>query len=735
MKRIALFLVMSTVFFAPVLRAQFGNINQKLKEKAQELLKEGQEEAKEKLVEEADKKRASFDTTSFMYAIAFLDKTEPFADKQKGESLMKTAHFVIKDEEDKSIAEQARDLYELGRINYSARRYFLAETSLKAALGLYAIGNDDTDPVYLKTLGTLGLLYSDMGRYDKAAEHTTLALEGWERSMGKESSGYAAEFNNKGVLLLNQADYNQAEKQMRAAIGLIRQKEGENSVPFAIALNNLGILFQYMGRSDEALRQLDRCLEISEELLRDKSSTYLQLLTNKALVLQENGKYGEAEAIYKQALDLQVSRMKVNRKSDPDYAHMLTNLASLYVRTGRSDEAGELFAESLAIYKGKFGVSHPLTASAQSDLGNWYRFEGRYEEALPLLSTSLATRISVFGENHPHTIQSREDLAIVYWKKGEINKADELFDLVMDHSLSFINEFFPPMSEAEKTKYWEKLKPRFFTYFNFAFSQNSPSLLAKALDYRLATKGLLLSSTTRIKNAILSGSDAALVALYTTWQDQKRMLASFYSLSREEVEQQNLNIDSLERAANESERMLSQRSSQFASAFVAKDRTFHQVNNALLAGQAVVEIIQYPFFENSLTDEHRYAALIIQKNGPELVIMENGNQLETRYYSYFKNAIGQKIADKYSYDQYWAKIGTKLQGAGTVFVSPDGVYNQVNLNAFRMADGGFLVQQKDIRIIGNPYDLVESRKVSSGAKSAFLLGYPTYGNGEIVPLP
>src|SRR5690606_7826786 len=150
---------------------------------------------------------------------------------------------------------------------------------------------------------------------------------------------------------------------------------------------------------------------------------------------------------------------------------------------------------------------------------------------------------------------------------------------------------------------WEKLKPRFSTCYNFAFSQaaDHPEVPGKVLNYRLATKGLLLSATTKIKNTIVAGNDRELIDLYTTWQDQKRTLAIYYTFSRQQISEQRINIDSLEAAANRTERQLSERSSEFASSFVNRSADYRRLAAALKAGESLVEMIQYPVYDHSLT--------------------------------------------------------------------------------------------------------------------------------------
>lgn len=712
--------------------SQFGNLGKKLQDKAAEAIKE-------KVIEKTDEKQSEYDTSSFNYAIAFLDKTESFQNQQKGERLVKTAGFLIKESNEKSDSEKARDLYELGRINYSKRNYYLGEIYLTGAKIAYELIPATSDPVYLKTLGSLGLLYSDMGRFDKAEELTLAAKQGWEATNGKSSSGYAAEANNAGVLAFNQGNYSEAEKLLRASKGYIGSVEGKASTPYAIALNNLGILYQYMGRYSESLNEINQCLTIAEEELRDNSGTYVQFLTNKALVQQEMGDYTGAEATYEQALDLQTSRLKLNRKSDPDYAHMLNNLASLYTEVGKLEEAEKLLKESLEIYINKFSEDHLSTATAKSDLGKLFLYQGKYQEAEPELVSAHGVMVSKLGEEHPKTVKAKENLAVVYWKTGAIDKASEYFDLALGSSLAFINKYFPPLSEVEKTKYWDQLKPRFYTYYNFVIenADSNPELLEKFINYRIATKGLLLSATTKIRNAILNSGNQDLVDLYEQWQDQKRMLATYYSFSKAEISEQKINIDSLESAANDSEKLLSEKSSDFANSFISSEITYQEVANQLSADAALVEIVHLPIFNNSLSTAHTYVAILLdQKGKPRLVRLPDGTDFDAKSFKLYKNLIKQKLPDEYSYNQFWQPIANELGSVSKVWLSPDGVYNQVNLNTLRKPSGGYFISDYDLRIVGNPKDLMNKEKSKTKtASKALLVGFPNYGSSDVTPLP
>ncbi len=722
------YLIMHTLSFA-----QFGVGESLLKRKAEQALKK-------KLAEKADEKQKSYDTLTFNYAIAFLDKTESFENKQKGEGLMRTAKFLINDNQPKTELDEARDIYDFGRLNYALGNDFMAETYLTLAKYNYEKINATHEPAYLKSIGVLSLLYNDMGRYSKAQEFNLKAQEAWLEKQGDASTGYLAELNNAAVLQMNLGNYLEAEKTLQELSAKIKEDKASGSLPQAILLNNEAILNQYMGRSDIALKLMNKCLEKASMDLAENDGTYLQFMTNKAILQQENNQLEAAETTLNNVLELQATRAKFNRKSDPDYAHMQSNLAALYVEKGEFEKAEKSLLTALDIYTNKFGSEHLTTAGTQSDLGNLYRYLGQYDKANDLLQQALYTKERKLAKTHPKVVQGQEDMALYYWQTGKISSAISYYKRVMEASLDFVKDYFPALSEAEKTKYWEQLKPRFFRFYNFALAEyvNYPDLLNDLLSYRLATKGILLTSSTALQTAISNENNEEIKQLYKQWIDQKLQLSNAYTLSNEELQEQSFNLDSLERAANDTEKALSSQSDAFSKAFANQNFDYKKLQEKLGASEVLVEIIQYPLFDKVLTAKNNYAFIAINKvnEKAEIFINESGDLLEGRYFAYYNNVIKQKLDDQYSYDQYWKPLEKLVAGSTKVYFSPDGIYNQLNVNALRKPSGKYLIQDTDIRYIGHPNDLLfESNNRKNTKGTAFLMGDPDFNSETINQLP
>jgi CHAT domain-containing protein len=697
------------------------------------------------LVKEGAKKgsqqKASLDSIDFQFAISVNENAGFFDVEQKGETGSKIL-YGMKEEADKTAVEKARDSLEQAIGYYELRMYKFAEEALvktKAFMERSALTNEI---VYLRTLSNLGLIYLTQGKTADAEAYLTNTLQVSEQTLGKKSAAYIANVNN--LAKLNQAlgKYNEAEKDFDEAISLSESVFGEG-MQRAILLNNKAMLLQTVGRYNEAADLMKKAMVSSEVAPKKafqgkKSFDNRKFQANLAFIYQLSGQYAEAESNF-----LSIKKVFENRKqtNNAEYAGLLNQLGILYIQMGKPDKVEELFKKSKEIYKKRYTDQNIYFAKVTNDLGNFYRITGKYAEAEKELNKALSVRETLLGTNHPDFVKTQENLAILYWKTNRHDRAYMTYREVMDKTIDFINRYFPPMSEAEKTNFWDVTAPRFQRFFNFAIEASSQLTYVAHdfFDYQMATKALLLNSTNKVKEAILKSKDKTLIGDYLSWLDQKEQLARLYSYSKEQLKEQNIDLPALERKANAMEKSLSERSSDFSSGYSTQKISYKQISGLLNDTEAVVDIVRVRGFDQDFTNDARYVALILKKGlqNPELVVLDNGQQLETRYAKFYRNAIQQRVVDDYSYDQYWAKIEKQVAGKKLIYLSPDGVYNQLNLNTLKRPEADYVINRYDLVVIGNAKDLLalKAKKVGVPRKSAFLLGFPEYGTDAVSALP
>ena len=745
--QIYLALILFCLSFESQAQGLLNKVKNKVKNKSKELKNEAKNTAKDEAQDAADKQledmRSSYDSTNFSFAIALSDNTGLFEVKERDKQFQRmsvrfTDAFGFTKGQKSDPLKNAKTANDFGQMSYANNKFRRAEFFYKLSRKQFEKHNGESDLTYAKLITNMGLLYSTMGRYSESEEYTNQALELNKEMFGTEHAAYGVCLNNLSMLYRDLGKYNESESYINQALKVIENAQSKQSTPYAIMLNNKAMLFQAIGRYMEAEKLMQECLNIAQETMgREKSNNYQRLLVNQALLYQAQGKYPEAEKIYQEAIQLKEKRL--GTRNHPDLAHMLNLLASLHMEMGKLDNVEKLLKEALRIYQVKFGNEHPAYASTANNLGNFYRVQGKYSEAEELLSKALEVRKNTLGEKHPEYAESQEDMAILHWQKGDFTRAAKLYKEVLQRSNEFIREYFPPMSEAEKEKYWDKLRPTYLRFYSFAgdFASKDPSLITEMYNAHLATKAILLTASSKIRSAIINTNDQQLIADYKNWVGLKEDLAKVYTYSKEEIKEQKVNVDSMETAANTLEKKISQRVPELFSEKV----TYQDIQSSLTDNEAVLDLVQFKHYDKNFTDQTHYAALIAAKGlaHPKFVLLENGNELDSRYFKYYRNMIKTQKTDKYSYNQYWSKIEAELQNKKTIYASLDGVYNQVGLNTIIKPDGKFLVDEKNFIFLTNTKDLLAYKnKKSSTAKTknVSLIGFPDYGDaGKIAALP
>ncbi len=671
----------------------------------------------------------SYDVTDFNYAISFGDNSSPHEAKGSINQAKSFAYYLAdpKNVTDVPPKIKGQNLNYTGEILYVSSSYKMSEKSFLKANKIYNENNLSDSAFAGLTLSNLGLLYHTTGRYALAEEYTLKALE--KRENSKEKIGYAASLNNIAVLYKDMGYYTKAEEYIIKAENYLKETGKENTIKFAIVQNNRAMIYQMIGKYKDAEKLMKKSIDIAGKEIKEKSSTYVRLKVNLALLYQLTKRYDEAEKIYLDAIKIKKRRMG---KSHPDYAVLLRNTASLYQQMRRFDQVESMLKEAVGIYVKQFGKEHPSYAQSIYELGLFYQSQDNLSEAEPLLNEALEIQQKTLGEHHPNITLTYENIAILYWQKEDYKKAAEIYRKTLNEYIYQINTFFPAMNEYEKTKFWEKIQAKFVRYYNFAVdAQNDvPEIPGDVYNFHIATKALLLSSSRKVKARILNSGDDALIAKYNNWQDTKSWLAKLYTYSNEELKEENINIDSLETVVLNLEKDLTKSSEEFKEANELKTISYNDIANVLKPNEAAVEIIRINSFSYLYPkDQIQYLALVLKNNNevPKMVFMKDGDNMESAWSEEYQETIHSGKSMKPFYDYYWKGIAELISTDDKkLYVSVDGIYNQVNINTIQLPSERHILDVKDVRFVTNTKDILSFNKTKTFSKTAFLLGYPDY---------
>lgn len=713
-------------------QAQIGVdfIKDKVKKDKNDLKNAVKNKTKNGIYESLDKSRKEFDESNFNYAISFIDNSGTFENDEKGNrignSLMNAQKFASNDTKD--MEERGYTQNRNGELFMASNKYHLAETSFIAAKVAYETAkNNGLD--YAQVLSNLGLLYQSNGRLNKAKDPIDKSLE--IRKTEKNKGMYAVSLNNKGVLLKDLGDYTSAEKYLKDAITILKTDTNTN-LSLALLHNNLAMVYADMAKLNLAEAEMNTAIDYASKSLKENASNFIKLQINQANIFRLQKKYEDAEKLYLKAIEVKEKKLGAH----PDLASLKRGLAMLYMEMGKTNEVEKLLNSAVDINKRKLGEKNPATLSAMQDLGNFYRVTNDSKKALELLNTVTQHKKNIYGENHPNYIQSLEDLALIQWQNAQIDEAKINYNAVINNTQNYINTFFNSLNENEKTLYWEKTTSRMQRYFSFAIdiSDKQPEIITSLYNAIINTKGFLLNNSSKIRSVISQSNDKELTKAYNDWLETKENLNMAYQLSKDEIAEEKINVDSLQKKADELERVLSQKSALFSESQSKKVIQAEDIIKALTEDEAVVEVGEVNEFKSSFTGKAFYIAIVLSNKGTTLVRLGEAKLIDEAVKQFREKTINRKSENE-AYALTWKLLDEKINTFKKIYLSVDGAYHQLSINALKDLSGKYLLDKYSLQFVGNTKDVIaikQNAAIIKKPESVFMIGNPIYGKNNVI---
>ena len=699
-------------------------------DRLQQKVDDASQKALDKQKDKFQQQQKEYDESNFNYSICFLDNSGLFEADEKGStfSSVMLSGTKLANQEFKNYEDRAYTQLKNGEYLMAGNKYNLAEQSFKMAKFLYEEGQATASINYAQTLSNLGLLYQSRGRYVKAKPLTEDALK--LRETGENKIMYVVSLNNNAVLLKETGFYAEAEVLFQR--GLDSAKKQNDVLAKVLLLNNLAMTYLDMNKLKAAESNMLKSISEASTILKENASNYIKLQINLANIYRFEKKYNNAEELYLIAIKQKEKKLGAH----PDLAHLKKGLAQLYMQMGKTGEVEELLKSAYNIDKRKLGEKNPATVAIQQELANFYRFTDNLSAALKLGLEVVETKKVIYGEAHPSYIQALEDLTLTRWQDHNVESAKLNYRIVLNNTLTYINTFFKTLNDNEKTLYWEKTNLRLQRFYSFAKENaaNDTAMLHLFYNVVINTKGFLLNNSSKIRNIIFSSNDEVLKTTYTQWLETKENLNQAFQLSKDELIADKINIDSLKTRSDELERNLSQKSAAFAQSNDDKQVSFQTLQKQLNVGEYAIEVVEVNEYKNGLTGEASYVALILTPTEIKFVPIGDAKKIEAAISDFREKTINIKPENE-AYATTWQEVDAQLKGVSKLFISLDGAYHQLSINALKDLNGAYLVDKYNILFVGNSKDLLNVKQTESAINkplSAFLIGNPFYGKNKVV---
>ena len=143
-------------------------------------------------------------------------------------------------------------------------------------------------------------------------------------------------------------------------------------------------------------------------------------LNNLAWIYERLERDDEAERLHRSALAI---RKEIFGPSHPDVAGSIKNLAGLMLRRGQIHKAITLYRQALEINSRSLGANHPVVAKNLAALATALSTAGRGEEAVSLNRRALQISEQALGAEHPAVAQILSELAFLYVGTNRLTEA------------------------------------------------------------------------------------------------------------------------------------------------------------------------------------------------------------------------------------------------------------------------------------------------------------------------
>ena len=500
---------------------------------------------------------------------------------------------------------------------------------------------------------------------------------------------------------------------------------GENSImmsEYYLLAGDYYTLISDFKRAAEAFQKADN---IQSKRLGKKHLKRAETLLSLATLYTKQGlsKATDIEKLYKEALEIVKSTIGV---ATPLYAEIEEEYSEFLIRSEFYDQADKLLEEAEKFWTSKLGNENRHNAYINLLRGDVAYAKNKFDEAEKKYLKSKKDYASIFSENHPGYIKSVGKLARVYYMKKQTDKCLEAMNEIIPKYLEFTRVNFSSLSFRQKNHYCKDLKDEFEFFTFVALQQNGKDAnlkyTGKVYNNVLATKALLLSSSIKLLDKIQNSKDSVLISLYNQWIFEKENMVGLLALSKSQLVEQGISIAELQSSTESLEKQMSQRSELFNKEKIEKQITWENVREKLLPNEYAIEIIRYRYFNKEFTDSVIYAALIINKNSseyPDLVVLPNGKKMESRFLKYYRNTVSLNTPDENSYDVFWKPIKNKIPDGALVYISSDGVYNQINLEMLPVkGTEDYVIDQNKIVLLTNTKDLLLLEDINVSKKKS-----------------
>lgn len=601
---------------------------------------------------------------------------------------------------------------------------------------------------YASLQSSFALLYRDMQLPLKAKQCYEKAERVFVKTKDTLNPQYPVFLLEYGSMLAESFQFEKALSLTYRSKNIDKKLYGEISGAYASDLNNLGYIYAKMNKIVETEQFYTEALKIKKQLPYQRLESYLTSLSNLIVFYCTVGREQDAQELVQQLEEGMASKDFTDTLKRATFAN---NLGIHFKDWGDQSKSLKYFRDALVYYKAVYGPDNLFMAEVYMDMGTVFFAFDNFNETATYLNKAADIYSKTNFEESVNTIgmfcnlaiilkevgKAREgktyiDKAVELTKKfnvtqsdileqvyiskaeiagdlGEIKVSTEYFNKYLELKYSQIEQNFSYMTENEKLFFLEEFEANIKNFYSVILSNMDkyPELIKALLDFRLKTKAMLLNNLSKIKSRIIELNDPILNEKFEDLKLKRETVAKLMSFNTEEYPNALAEAADLKGKADLLEKEISLKVSGSFSGQSAKNN-WKSIQKLLGPGEAAIEVFQsYFVYDNNQGKGTCYIYIVILPTGdPFALTINRPISWEDEVLGIYRNSIDFKKDEPDLYRRLWEFVDEKLGSTKTVYISPDGIYNQVNLNTiFNIKSRKYLIEEKNLHLVNTLNDL------------------------------
>lgn len=630
----------------------------------------------------------------------------------------------------------ARSLERIGMLHLRYFRLDSARVIFLKALDIYEKTLGPNNPELGRTLHCLGAIQRYTYRFEEAERYLNRSLRIREEGLHPHDPMISYSLNGLAHLYFNVGRYKDAERLYKRAYAIRAKAYGPTESASLGTLSNIIRLYALQGRYEEA----ELILRDHEKEFATFDENYVQ--TIRLYFLQHTFDKG---VIYTKGIIDTIS--KQIDSTSPYVGHLYSLLADQYAALGNYSEAERHYGTAISILKDQsnIGTGNDVE-SVKKNLADLYCRVGRHEEAVAVYDEVAQHREQVFGSLHPFLADVLEARSRYYlvMNNHALARSDaaRAFAIRRNH----YEQGFAVMAEHEALAVLQSLRESAGNYFSCLLENipNDTETLHQAFDILLSVKGRvsdgMIQRQSRLKDNISTHQ-----VLFDEYMAMKGRLSNLYSQGPNPADAAGYRtaLDSLTKLVRDLESDLVLQSRDFRVVKSESNVTTADILGSLPNGAILIEYFRYSkFYPKNRASIVHYLVAVLNANGTIALIdlgsSESIDQLIADYRKHFlqvstKRRLHSSDEESHAliarglFQKIWAPVQNHIPtGTTGVFIAPDAGLNLIAFGGLMNREKGYLIEEYPIHYLTSSREIVRLRQEEISATGLLLMGNPDY---------